>query len=174
MSFLISLLLLFIALMAPINAKALDIQCAIDKYTSYTAAKEQWQRALTDLTVKTNENFKDVATTYLTDQLNYIEMNRIAVEFMLRHNPAKASLDAPVNQWLTLDGDDKSAISKSSKRYAELLSLADAAKQRPPHQDGEALRKLMRERIIKMPEYQNLLTKFNTAVTKVNSIACGV
>ena len=173
MRLLIPLSFLFTALTVPFNANALDIQCAIDKYKNYASAQEQWQRALTDLTVKTNGNLKDIANMYLSDQLNYIEMNRIAVEFMLHRNPNKVRLDTSINQWLTIDSDDKSTIAKSSNRYAELLSLANATKQRLPHPDGEAIRTLMRDHILKMTEYQNLLAQFNTAVTKVNSKACG-
>ncbi len=173
MRLLIPLSFLFTALIVAFNANALEIQCAIDKYKNYASAQEQWQRALTDLTVKTNGNLKDVANMYLSDQLKHIEINRIEVEFMLHRNPNKVRLDTSINQWLTIDSDDKSMIAKSSNRYAELLVWANAAKKRPPHPDGEAIRTLMRDDIVKITEYQNLLTQFNTAVTKVNSKACG-
>ena len=161
------------SLVAPINASALNIQCAFGNYKNYSTAQEQWQRGLTDLIVKTNGNLKDVASMYLADQLNYIEMNLIAIEFTLRHNPSKIRTDAPINQWLDLDSDNKLAIAKISNRYAELLNLANAAKRRPSHPDGEALRMLMRNRIVKTTEYQNLLSEFNRVVANMNSNACG-
>lgn len=173
MRLLMPLSFIFAALTVSFNANALDIDCTIDKYKKYASAQEQWQRALTDLTLKANEKLKDVAHMYLSDQLNHIEMNRIAVEFMLHHNPSKVRLNVSINQWLTIDGNDKSMIANSSKRYAELLISTKAAQQRPPHPDGEAIRTLMRDHIIKMTEYQNLLTKFNMATTKINSQACG-
>ena len=173
MRYLLPLLFFFTALTASFNANALDIQCAIDKYKNYTSAQEKWQWALTGLTVKTNKNLKDIANLYLSDQLNYIEMNRIAVEFMLHRNPNKLRLNTTINQWLTINSDDKSAIAKSSHRYAELLNLANATKQRLSHPDGEVIRTHMRDHITKMTEYQNLLAQFNAAVTKINSKACG-
>ncbi len=91
MRLLMPLWFLLATLIAPINANAADIKCAIEKYRSYATAQEQWQRAVTDLIVKNaNVNLKDVAMLYLGDQLNLIEMNRIGVEFMLLNAPTRS------------------------------------------------------------------------------------
>ena len=153
-------------------AIAMDTKCILSKYQSVATAQEHWQRAVTAQIVSASPKLKDVANQYLSDQLLTIEMNRIAVESLLKTSPEKLRLDAPVPQWLALSAGDKGAISRNNQRYAELLRQFDASAKKQPHPNGDELRTLMRERIAKSPEFQTQLTKLNEAIAGANSRVC--
>jgi hypothetical protein len=151
---------------------ALNVQCALSKYQSVATAQEIWQRAIATQIISVSPHLKDVTNQYLSDQLLLIEMNRIAVEALLTISPDKLRLDAPVTQWVALSATDKEAISRSNKRYAEMLKQVDVSAKRPPHPNGDELRALMRERISRSSEYQTQLAKLNEVIVGANSRVC--
>lgn len=153
-------------------AASQDTTCVIDKYGQYAATQEKWQHDLTNLVLSAYPRFTEVANQYLEDQLTRIELRRLAVAFMARQAPDKLNLAAPLNQWLDLDPSTEAAIAKTNKRYADLLRSRKQARERPPHPDGDALRKVMREHVVKMPAYRALAGKFAASIAQIENVTC--
>jgi hypothetical protein len=109
----------------------------------------------------------------MNDQLQAIERALLAVEFLAEREPAKLRTNMALNNWLSLDKRDRQLIASQNKRYAELLRLGEAARNRPPHPDGDGLRQLMRNEIIKKPEYSKLIEAFSQSVKGIENIKCG-
>jgi len=153
-------------------AKSHDAACLSDKYGQYAAVQEQWQHDLTNLVLSAYPEYAEVANLFMTDQLRMIEMSRIELEFLALYEPEKLNCDAPLNQWLALNASSKEEIAKADNQFADLLQLAKQARERPPHPDGDALRKVMREKLINIPQFKALIEEFNASVARVESIAC--
>lgn len=153
-------------------AKLLDTACVIDKYSQYAATQEKWQRDQTKLVLSSHPQFIDVAHLYLEDQLIMIELRRITVEYIARYAPEKLNPDASINQWISQGKFSEEEIAKSNKLYSDLLQLAKQVRNRPPHPDGDALRNIMREKVVNMPEYKALAKGFNASVARIEKIVC--
>ncbi|TCK08672.1 hypothetical protein [Marinobacterium mangrovicola] len=134
----ILLVLIGVALM-PIFAEASEpaSDCLIGKYRQYSDARSVWQQDLTALIVSSAPEYKFVAERYLTDQLRSIERSQLEVEYLLGHSPGQLRTQRPVNSWLDLNRADREIIAADDQRYAELLKLSDAARERAPHPDAE-------------------------------------
>ncbi len=169
------LLLVLSLLAAPLCAVAGNPKCTLEKYLGFSAAQVQFQKSVASLAEKNGASgLRDVLAQYLGDQLASIERRRIEFEFVWQIAPDKVRLDGPVQQWAArLESEDRARVAKAHPRYAELQRQEEAARNRPPHPDGDALRKVMRERVGKLPEYQKLLEDMNAAMAKANGVACG-
>lgn len=165
------LLLLLVGTVAQAqNATVSD--CIISKYNTYADAQEQWQTGLTELIAGVMPHYTDVARLYMTDQLNGIERRRLAVEYLVNNQPDKLRMTMPPNNWLNLGVRDEERIDDFNRRYGELLRLAKEAKKRAPHPDGDGLRTAIKDRIMKLPKYQELFDAFLQSTQAIKGIQC--
>jgi len=153
-------------------AAGLPRDCWTSKYSRYAQAQETWQRGLTRLIVEVAPRYEEVAHLYLADQLQAIEEAKLAVEFLAREEPARLRTDLSLNNWLDLTEGDRRRIADRNDRYAELLELRAASRDRPPHPDGDGLREVMRSRVMTSPPYQELLTAYSQSVDAAEAIQC--
>lgn len=168
-------LFLLAALMAVIPSQAAQgksAPCVAEKYRLYAKAQTKWQMELTDLVVKIAPQFKEVANLYLHDQLVFIELMAEAVDYLAKNNKKKLRTEKRLNSWLDLSREDKKILASANSRYREILLRYSEAKKRPPHPDGDALRKLMREKIVRSKEFSDLLNAFNRTVREIEARDC--
>ena len=153
-------------------AAGLSPDCLTSKYGKYAQAQETWQRGLTRLIVEVAPRYKEVAHLYLADQLQAIEEAKLAVEFLTREEPARLRTDLSLNNWLDLTEDDQRRIAERNDRYAELLELRAASRNRPPHPDGDGLREVMRSKVMTSAPYQELLAAYTQSFDAAEAIQC--
>ena len=146
--------------------------CIADKYKRYAVAQAAWQTGLNRLILEVAPQYADVAQLYMTDQLRAIERARLAVEYLTEHDPTKLRTQLPLPNWLNLDEADVQRIANDNRRYAELLRLEKEAMARPPHPDGDDLRRFMRTEINALEGYRKLLDAFSRSVQDAGSIEC--
>jgi hypothetical protein len=147
-------------------------ECLTNKYSRYAKAQETWQRNVTELIVELVPRYEEAAQMYLTDQLRAIEQAKLAVEFLARQEPDKLRTQMSLNNWLSLEGTDRRRIAASDERYAELLELHTAARKRPPHPDGDALREVIRSEVMTSGQYKELLEAYSRSVQAAEDIQC--
>ncbi len=165
--------LLFFLLM-PVTGMATEspAECLTNKYLQYAKAQEMWQRELATLIVDVAPRYKEVAERYLKDQLRAIEQAKLAVTFLAREEQDKLRTHMTLNNWLNLEPGDHGRIASRDERYAQLLALDMAARERPPHPDGDGLREAMRSEVMASDQYSELLTAFQAAVQAAEEIQC--
>ena len=153
------------------NASDLN-NCMLEKYKIYTKAKEQWQIESTEIIKRHSPSLSEVAELYMRDQLVLIEKNYIAVKFLLSSEPSMVSSKKKLNQWLSLSRDEEQALAKKSEQFGGLHNIEHASQKRAPHPGGDKLRLIMRAKIMTLPEFQRLLTNFNSKIKEANNRKC--
>jgi hypothetical protein len=167
-------LYLFLILTVPVSSSATGMwsDCISGKYGNYAQAQERLQRGLSKLITDVEPRYADVARMYMTIQLHGIEMALLAVKYLAQHEPTKLRTNMPINNWLNLDEGERQLIARRNKRFAELMRVEEENMKRPPHPDGDGLRLLMREKILKLPAYRHLLETFSQSVKNIENIQC--
>lgn len=147
--------------------------CNISKYQRYAQAQTQWQERLAALMAAAAPEHAALSEQLKRRQLQLIEQSQLELEHLLRHEPAKLRSQASLNTWLSpFDAQDRQRLAARSPRYAELLRLAEAQKKQPPHPQGDALHTLMREDIMKRPDFGQLLQQHLQAVKAIEGVQC--
>lgn len=146
--------------------------CLLSKYREYANAQKRWQIESTDLIKQYYPGLSEIADIYMQDQVLHIEKNLLAVVILLKTNQDKLNSDANLNQWLNLTKEDEQKLARESTKYNELLIISSDAMKRPPHADVDNLRSAMREEIMKLPEYQQLLSAFSKHINKLDARVC--
>ncbi|MDC6169644.1 hypothetical protein [Paucibacter sp. XJ19-41] len=148
--------------------------CNIGKYQRYAQAQTQWQERLAALVAAVAPEHAALSDQLMRQQLQLIELSQLELEHLVRHEPAKLRSQASLNTWLSpFDAQDRQRLAARSPRYAELLRLAEAQKkQQPPHPQGDALQTVMREDIMKRPDFGQLLQQHLQAVKAIEGVQC--
>ncbi|MCU7369607.1 hypothetical protein PEC18_01630 [Paucibacter sp. O1-1] len=147
--------------------------CNIGKYQRYAQAQTQWQGRLAALVAAAAPEHAALSDQLMRQQLQLIELSQLELEHLVRHEPAKLRSQASLNTWLSpFDAQDRQRLAARSPRYAELLRLAEAQKKQPPHPQGDALHAMMREDIMKRPDFGQLLQQHLQAVKAIEGIQC--
>lgn len=167
----VRLIIAFVFMLLTLPALA-DSSCLIDKYQRYADAKGRFQEGITALTVALAPAYREVAEQYRDDQLAMIDASRLAVEFLARTHPAQLHTAKPLNQWLQLDAAQRQDIARHDARYAELEALRQQRRERPAHEDGDALRALMRTEVMPSERYRELAEQLGQATADANAIRC--
>ena len=166
-------LLIFLLVLSATNAIASPwAACTLDKYSRYAQAQEAWQRGLAQLIAAVAPRHAELSQLFLSDQLRKIEGDKLAVEHLANHVPAKLRTHMTLNNWLSLSDEDQSRIASQSSRYRELQRLEEVVRKRPPHPGGDELRQIMRSEIMKSPAYTELLQRFSQSVKDIERIQC--
>ena len=92
------------------------------------------------------------------------------VAFLAKEDPGKLRTHMPLNNWLNITEADRRRIKATNERYATLLELSRAARERPPHPDGDALRAFMKSNIMPSEAYKSLLQEFLESVKATDAI----
>ena len=147
--------------------------CNVGKYQRYAQAQTQWQERLAALVAAAAPEHAALSDQLMRQQLQLIEQSQLELEHLVRHEPAKLRSQASLNTWLSpFDAQDRQRLAARSPRYVELLRLAEAQKKQPPHLQGKALHTLMREDIMKRPDFDQLLQQHLQAVKAIEGIQC--
>ncbi|MCX2864668.1 hypothetical protein OOZ63_22815 [Paucibacter sp. PLA-PC-4] len=145
--------------------------CNIDKYQRYAQAQAQWQERLAALVTATAPEHAAHSDQLMRQQLQLIEQSQLELEHLVRHEPARLHSQASLNTWLSpFDAEDRQFLAARSPRYAELLRVGKA--HQPPHSQGDKLHTLMREDIMKRPDFGELLQQHLQAVKAIEGIQC--
>ncbi len=155
------------------TATASDVtQCNIDKFSSYSKAKEAFQRSITDLAINAVPEAKDTAIAYLNDQIMLINRQKLAVELLLTHNPAKVQVSERLRRWLALRPKDDKALSKLSPKYAALMERIAKSREVQNLPNADKLHEAMRTKIAPSPQFRKLYEALNKKNRQLNRIHC--
>ncbi len=153
-------------------ASADNVECLDQKYKGYAEVKREFQNKLALLIAVKAPRYNALANTYKNDQVNLIELNTIAVEFLLDNHPDKVHTDRPLNEWIELTDELSSVIGVVNSRFRELALLRAEAKTRPVHPDAAGLREAMKVDILPSPEYVEIVNEMSTRILEIELREC--
>ncbi len=155
------------------TATAGDVeQCNIEKYSAYSKAKETFQKNMTDLAINAVPEAKSTAVIYLKNQIMLINRQKLAVELLLTHNPAKVEVSERLRRWLIPHPQDDETLSKLSPEYAALVDRIAKSRQIKDLPNADKLREAMRTKVAPSPQFRKLYEAFNKKVRNLNRIHC--
>jgi hypothetical protein len=152
---------------------AYDIQnCLLDKYTDYASAGKSFQIDFTKIIQNNDMSLFDVSERYKNEQIYMIDKRHIAINSLILSDYKLLSTDLDLNNWLSLSEEQELYLYKNNQDYREKSDIYNKLKEKPPHKDGEKLRKLIVNKLVKRKDFKNILTNFNKKIKQLNSIKC--
>ena len=155
------------------TALASDItQCNIDKYVTYSKAKEDWQHSLTALVTTAVPESKDTANFFMNTQILEIKQHMLAVKLLLTNNPERVQVNERLRRWTVLRPQDDKTLSKLSPQYASVTERLAKARERKDMPNADKLQQAMQTKIIPSPKFRKMYDAFNQKINQINRIRC--
>ncbi len=146
--------------------------CEVARFGGYADAQARWQRDLTELITSRHPDLAEVASLYRDDQLVRIELRRRVVKRLGEEGPQALDAQRPLRRWGLLDAAGEDRLAERDPGVARLLEQRRAARERPPHPDGDQLRRIMREELMHQPAYLELLERLTTTLAEAEAVTC--
>jgi len=147
-------------------------QCNIDKYSTYSKAKEDWQHNLTKLVIAAVPEAKDTATFYMNTQILEIKQRMLAVKLLLTNDPKKIQVNERLRRWTVLEPQDDEILSKLSPQYASITQRLTKARERSELPDSDKLQEVIQTKIIPSPQFRKMYDELNQKINQINRIRC--
>lgn len=164
--------LLVFLIFFPLLARADLSTCLVKKYESYSKAKSDYQEKLTDLIVSKYPEFESVANTYMNDQLIRIEKNLISFKYIQKNNPSQLNTTEKINRWVRTTNAQEQEIAENNQWYGEILLKIERSRNRPSLENGDNLRKAMREDIMLLPAFSKITEELLHVTNMLNEEQC--
>lgn len=146
--------------------------CEVARFDAYADAQVRWQRDLTRLIISRYPDLASVATLYRDDQLVRTALRRRVVMLLGDGGPQSLDTKLPLRRWGLLDAASEQRLAERDPEIARLLDQRRVARERPPHPDGDALRRVMRETLMHESAYAELLDRLTAALAEAEAVSC--
>ncbi|KMV30807.1 hypothetical protein [Photobacterium swingsii] len=164
-------LLLSLALL-PTSAMAASDTCVSNKYHQYIDASLSWYESLVALSVKKDENLKEVGQWFLDGRKHHFELNRQAFDWFLKNDQSRLDFSQSVESWLKLSQQDVKTISQQDDELGKFAKQAFDDRQSKPHPKNYELRSAFADLLSHPGDIEKPLNAYNEKITKIENIEC--
>ena len=147
-------------------------QCNIDKFATYSKAKQDFQANLAKLAISTDPKVKAAATFFMNAKIMMLKQQTLAVKLLLTNDPQKVQTSERLRRWLILQSEDDKTLSNLSPQYASLTTAIAKARERKDLSDSDELQQVMQTKVVPSPQFRKLYEALNGKINKINRIRC--
>lgn len=147
-------------------------QCNIDKFATYSKAKQDFQKEMAKLTISIDPKVESAAIVDMNAKIMLLQQQTLAVKLLLTNAPEKVQTSERLRRWLVFQSQDDKTLSKLSSKYASLTEAIAKARQRKDLPDNEKLKQVMQTKVIPSPQFRTMYDALNKKINKINRIRC--
>lgn len=153
-------------------SQAADTQCLSNKYDAYIDASLIWYQDLIELTTQQYPDLEEVGAWFYNGRKNHFELNRGAVHYYLNEDTSKVSTEKPVEAWLQLEQIDIKNLASRDDELGKLASDSFSDRQSKPHEKNYELRSAFADLLSHPNKIDDVLSKYNQAITEAEEVNC--